>query len=56
MLGTCSNILDLRGLESLFINRLNPVLSSDKTAVPLLTVNTLPLLNALFFCATVHVS
>ena len=39
ILGTCTNILDLRLLESLFINKLKPVLNSDKTVVPLLIVN-----------------
>ena len=34
-----NNILDLRLLESLFINKLKPILNSDKTAVSLLIVN-----------------
>ena len=53
-IGACSNILDLRVLESLFINRLKPVFNSDKTVVPLLIVKE-PLLNV-YFLSTVFVS
>lgn len=40
ILGNCNNVLDLRILESLYIHKLKPVLNSDKTAVPLLILNT----------------
>ena len=40
ILGNCNSVLDLRILESLYINKLKPVLYCDKTAVPLLIVNT----------------
>ena len=41
ILGNCNNVLDLKILESLYINKLKPVLNCDKIAVPLLIVNTL---------------
>ena len=40
ILGSCNNVLDLRILESLYINTFKPVLNCDKTAVPLLIVNS----------------
>ena len=40
ILGNCNNVLDLHFLESLYINKMKPVLKCDKTAFPLFIVNT----------------